>query len=116
MRFELRVFATPARVDRWLSEKAPDGARMHIFWFITIGLVAGVIARLVTPGKKAPYGFMLTALLGIIGTFGVAYLGQEGGWYRVEKTAGLIGAVFGAALVLCTWALLFRSGRPTSSL
>jgi uncharacterized membrane protein YeaQ/YmgE (transglycosylase-associated protein family) len=83
---------------------------------IIVGLVAGVIARLVTPGKKAPFGFILTALLGNLGAFGVAYLGQEGGWYKVEDPAGLLAAVCGAVLLLCTWAMFFRSGRPTSSL
>jgi uncharacterized membrane protein YeaQ/YmgE (transglycosylase-associated protein family) len=89
---------------------------VYIVWILVIGLVAGVIARLITPGKKAPFGFMLTALLGIIGAFAAAYLGQEAGWYKAEEEAGLVGAVFGAILVLVIWATLFRSGRPTSSL
>ena len=83
---------------------------------VIVGLVAGVIARVVTPGKKAPFGFILTALVGIVGAFGVAYLGQEGGWYKVEDPAGLLAAVCGTVLFLCIWTMFFRSGRPTSSL
>ena len=57
-------------------EEASESALMHIIWILVIGLAAGVIARLVTPGKKAPFGFMLTTVLGITGAFAVAYLGQ----------------------------------------
>ena len=89
---------------------------MHLVWITLIGLLAGMLARLVTPGRKAPFGFMLTGLLGVGGAFAVAYLGDEAGWYEVEGTAGMVGAVFGAALVLALWAFLFRSGRPGSSI
>ena len=87
-----------------------------MIWIIFIGLIAGVIARLVAPGRKGPFGFLVTALLGIVGAFGVAYLGQAAGWYRADDAGGLAGAAFGAVLVLLIWATLFRSRRPTSSI
>ena len=40
---------------------------LHFIWTIIIGFVAGLIARAVTPGDKRPQGFILTAILGIIG-------------------------------------------------
>ena len=89
---------------------------MSIMWTVALGLAAGVIARLVTPGRKGPFGFMLTGLLGIIGAFATSYLGQEAGWYRAEDSTGLVAAVFGAVALLLIWALLFRSRHPTSSL
>lgn len=89
---------------------------MTIMWTLALGLAAGVIARLVTPGRKGPFGFMLTSLLGIIGAFAASYLGQEAGWYRAEDSAGLIAAVFGAVVLLLIWGFLFRSRRPTSSI
>jgi uncharacterized membrane protein YeaQ/YmgE (transglycosylase-associated protein family) len=52
---------------------------MNSMWIVALGLVAGVIARLVTPGQKGPFGFMLTGLLGIIGAVAASYLGQEAG-------------------------------------
>ena len=67
---------------------------MHDFWVLVIGLCAGVITRVVTPGKKAPFGFMLTSLLGISGAFVAAYLGQEAGWFRADGVAGLITDVY----------------------
>jgi uncharacterized membrane protein YeaQ/YmgE (transglycosylase-associated protein family) len=89
---------------------------MSIMWTVALGLAAGVIARLVTPGRKGPFGFMVTGLLGIIGAFAASYLGQEAGWYRAEDSTGLVAAVFGAVALLLIWALLFRSRHPTSSL
>jgi uncharacterized membrane protein YeaQ/YmgE (transglycosylase-associated protein family) len=89
---------------------------MSIFWTTVIGLVAGVIARLVAPGRKGPFGFILTALLGMVGAFGATYLGQEAGWFSADGAAGLVSAMFGAGLVLFIWATLFRSHHPTSSI
>jgi uncharacterized membrane protein YeaQ/YmgE (transglycosylase-associated protein family) len=89
---------------------------MNLVWITLIGLVAGLAGRLVTAGKKGPFGFMLTILLGIIGAFVGPYLGQTAGWYSVEEPAGFISAMAGAVLVVSIWAVLFRSGRPTSSL
>lgn len=89
---------------------------MNLIWTAVIGLIAGVIARLVAPGRKGPFGFLLTALLGIMGAFGAAYLGQEAGWFSADEGAGLVMAAFGAVLVLLVWATLFRSRRPTSSI
>ena len=68
------------------------------------------------PGRKGPFGFLLTALLGIMGAFGAAYLGQEAGWFSADDGTALVIAAFGAVLVLLIWATLFRSRRPTSSI
>jgi uncharacterized membrane protein YeaQ/YmgE (transglycosylase-associated protein family) len=89
---------------------------MNLVWITLIGLAAGLVARLVTAGKKGPFGFMLTILLGIIGAFVGPYFGQAAGWYGAEEPTGLVAAVVGAVLVVSIWAVLFRSGRPTSSL
>ena len=42
---------------------------MHNIGTIIIGFLAGVIAKLVTPGEKEPQGFILTTILGIVGAF-----------------------------------------------
>jgi uncharacterized membrane protein YeaQ/YmgE (transglycosylase-associated protein family) len=88
---------------------------MSIVWTAIIGLASGVIARLVAPGRKGPFGLLLTIALGIVGAFAATYLGQEAGWYRVEESGGLI-AAFGAVVVLLIWVFRFRSRRPTSSM
>ena len=83
---------------------------MGILWIIIIGFVAGVIARLLSPGPNNPAGFILTTLLGIAGAFVATLIGQAIGWYRPDQGAGLIGAVVGAVVVLFVWHRLVRSG------
>ncbi len=82
---------------------------MGIIWTIIIGFVAGIIAKFLMPGPNEPQGFILTAILGIIGAFVATYLGQAIGWYGPNDGAGLIGAIVGACIVLLVWG--FISGR-----
>jgi uncharacterized membrane protein YeaQ/YmgE (transglycosylase-associated protein family) len=89
---------------------------MGIIWTIIIGFVAGVIAKLIMPGKNEPSGFILTTILGIVGAFVATYLGQALGWYRADQGAGLIGATVGAIIVLAIWAAVSRRRGTTSSL
>ena len=76
---------------------------MHILWVIIIGLVAGIIARILAPGSNNPAGFILTTLLGIAGAFVATWIGQAIGWYHPNEGAGLLGAVVGALIVLFVW-------------
>ena len=48
------------------------------------------------PGPNEPQGFILTAILGIVGAFVARFLGQILGWYGPGEGADLIGAVVGA--------------------
>ena len=80
---------------------------MHVLWTIIIGFVAGLIARFFHPGNKfEPKGFILTALLGIVGAFVATYLGQAVGWYKAGEEAGFIGAIVGAIIVLVVWGVI----------
>jgi uncharacterized membrane protein YeaQ/YmgE (transglycosylase-associated protein family) len=85
---------------------------MSIIWLIIIGFIAGVVAKLITPGRNEPSGFILTTLLGIGGAFVATYLGQAIGWYRAGETAGFIGATVGAIIVLLIWGMI--SSRTAS--
>ena len=76
---------------------------MGILWIIIIGLVAGIIARWLSPGPNTPQGFILTTVLGIAGAFLATWIGQAIGWYRPDQGAGFIGATGGAVLVLFIW-------------
>jgi uncharacterized membrane protein YeaQ/YmgE (transglycosylase-associated protein family) len=80
---------------------------MSILWTIIIGFVAGVIAKLITPGDNEPSGFILTTILGIVGAFVASYLGQALGWYSPGEGAGLVGAIVGAIIVLFVYGLVF---------
>ena len=79
---------------------------MSFLWTILIGFIAGVLAKLITPGSNEPRGFILTTLLGIVGAFVATYLGQALGWYSAGEGAGLIGATVGAVIVLLVWAAI----------
>ena len=85
---------------------------MGIIWTIIIGFIAGVIAKLVTPGSNEPSGFILTTVLGIAGAFVASWLGQALGWYGPGEGAGLIGAVVGAIIVLLIWGAVMGRRTP----
>jgi uncharacterized membrane protein YeaQ/YmgE (transglycosylase-associated protein family) len=84
---------------------------MSIIWTIIIGFVAGVVAKLVTPGTNEPSGFILTTVLGIVGAFLATWLGQALGWYSADQSAGFIGAIVGAVIVLVVWGALQGRSR-----
>ena len=80
---------------------------MHILWTILIGFVAGVIAKLLHPGRTyEPSGFILTTVLGIVGAFVATYLGQAVGWYKAGESAGFVGAIVGAIIILVVWGVI----------
>ncbi len=86
---------------------------MGIIWTIIIGFVAGIIAKFIMPGDNEPSGFILTTILGIVGAFVATYLGQSLGWYQPGQSAGLIGAVVGAIIVLFIYGLFMGRSRRT---
>jgi len=88
---------------------------MSILWTIIIGFIVGVIAKFIMPGDKSePKGFILTAILGIVGAFVATYLGQAVGWYELGQSAGFIGGVVGAVVLLFVYGLIVgRQGRAT---
>lgn len=76
---------------------------MSILWAILVGFVAGLIAKIITPGDPKPRGFILTTLLGIVGAVLATYLGQWIGLYDADDNAGFIGAIVGAVIILIIW-------------
>jgi uncharacterized membrane protein YeaQ/YmgE (transglycosylase-associated protein family) len=86
---------------------------MSILWTLLIGFIAGVLAKLITPGDNEPSGFILTTILGIVGAFVATYLGQALGWYHAGEGAGLIGATVGAIIVLLIWGAVAGRRRTT---
>ena len=84
---------------------------MHLLWVIVIGFVAGLIARLLT-ADRTPAGFIVTTVLGIIGSLVATWLGQAIGWYGPGQSAGFIGAVVGAVIILSIYHAV--SGRRSA--
>jgi len=86
---------------------------MGIIWTIIIGFIAGIIAKFIMPGKNEPQGFVWTAVLGIVGALLATWIGQAIGWYQEGQSAGLIGAVVGAIIVLFIYgAVMKRRSSP----
>ncbi len=80
---------------------------MSILGIILIGLVVGLIARFVTPGPN-PRGIIVTIVIGVVGAVIATYGGQALGLYQVGQTAGFIGSVVGAVVLLILLRLFGR--------
>jgi uncharacterized membrane protein YeaQ/YmgE (transglycosylase-associated protein family) len=72
---------------------------MSIIGWILFGLVVGVVAKLLMPGRD-PGGMIVTILLGIVGALIGGFIGRLLGWYGESDPVGFIMAVIGAVLVL----------------
>src|SRR5580693_880117 len=93
---------------RTVSTRRPADRRKDvnmgtILWIVVVGFVAGIIARLLSPGPNNPTGFVLTTVLGVAGAFLATWLGQVIGWYRPDQGARFIGAIVGALIILFAW-------------
>jgi uncharacterized membrane protein YeaQ/YmgE (transglycosylase-associated protein family) len=71
-----------------------------ILWTILVGAIVGMIAKFIMPGSNEPKGFVLTAILGIVGSLLAGFLGQALGLYSAGQGAGFIGSLVGAIIVL----------------
>jgi uncharacterized membrane protein YeaQ/YmgE (transglycosylase-associated protein family) len=81
-----------------------------MLYVLFVGLVAGFIARLLSPGPNNPTGFILTIVLGIVGAFLATFIGQAIGHYGPDQGAGFITATIGALVVLFIWNRLVARG------
>jgi uncharacterized membrane protein YeaQ/YmgE (transglycosylase-associated protein family) len=83
---------------------------MHILWTLVIGLVAGIIAKMIMPGRD-PGGIIITMLLGIAGAFVGTWLGKILGIYGEGESAGFIASIIGAIILLAIYRM-FRKKSP----
>ncbi|RYX99561.1 MAG: GlsB/YeaQ/YmgE family stress response membrane protein [Bradyrhizobiaceae bacterium] len=81
-----------------------------MLWIILVGFVAGILARIISPGPNNPSGFILTTVLGIAGAFVATFIGQQIGHYGPNQGAGFITATIGALVVLFIWNRLVARG------
>src|SRR3954449_5052316 len=96
--------AGPRNAHDRKSRHSPEEHYMSSFiWIVVVGFVAGIIARLLSPGPNNPSGFILTTVLGIVGAFLATFIGQTLGWYRPDQGAGFVMATVGAVIVLFIW-------------
>ncbi|GAC1522838.1 MAG: GlsB/YeaQ/YmgE family stress response membrane protein [Polyangiales bacterium] len=72
---------------------------MHLILFLVFGLVVGAIARLIVPGKDAG-GWVISMLLGVVGSFLGGFLGRMLGMYHDGEPAGFVMSLIGAIILV----------------
>ena len=78
---------------------------MSILGTIFIGLIVGFIARAIKPGNDK-LGWIMTAILGVAGSFLASYAGRALGFYQQGQVAGFVASVVGAIVLLIVYALV----------
>ena len=79
--------------------------------WIVFGLVVGVIAKLLMPGRD-PGGIVVTILLGIAGALLGGFIGNAFGSHEGPIRAGWILSILGAVLILWLYRMMMRSRGP----
>ena len=80
---------------------------MGILAWVLFGLVVGIIAKLLMPGRD-PGGFIVTILLGIAGALLGGFIGRAMGFYGESEGAGWIISILGAILLLAVYRMMVR--------
>lgn len=81
---------------------------MHFLVTIFVGLVVGIIAKLLMPGRD-PGGVIVTILLGIGGALLARWIGRAVGWYGPEQSAGFFASIIGAIILLILYRIFQRA-------
>lgn len=83
---------------------------MGILGWIVFGLIVGVVAKFLTPGRD-PAGFIVTILIGIVGALLGGFIGRAIGLYREDDPVGFVMAVVGAIILLLLYRMFAGGGR-----
>src|SRR5262249_32790319 len=89
----------------WTSTRCPSrrGSIMSVLLWVLFGLIVGLIAKLLTPGRE-PGGFVVTALIGMAGSVVGGLLGRAIGLSPSSKsTGGLFMSILGAVILLAIY-------------
>jgi uncharacterized membrane protein YeaQ/YmgE (transglycosylase-associated protein family) len=85
---------------------------MHWLWVFIVGLVVGLVAKALTPGKD-PGGFIITGLLGIAGSVLSTYIGEKLGLWGETGLVHFLGSIAGAVILLALYHMLFKRNATT---
>jgi len=83
---------------------------LGVLGWILFGLVVGIVAKLLMPGRD-PGGLIITTLLGIVGAVLGGFLGRSLGLYGPGEPAGFLMATLGAVVLLFIYRMLRRPAR-----
>jgi uncharacterized membrane protein YeaQ/YmgE (transglycosylase-associated protein family) len=85
---------------------------MHWLWVFIVGLVVGIVAKLITPGKD-PGGFIITAILGICGSVLATWVGEHLGWWGPVGLVHFLASIGGAVVLLVIYHAVFKRGSSS---
>jgi uncharacterized membrane protein YeaQ/YmgE (transglycosylase-associated protein family) len=94
-----------------VTRRAVEEESMHIIGWIVFGLVVGIVAKFLMPGRD-PGGFFITAILGIVGALVGGFVGRLIGLYGDGDPVGFVMAVIGSIIVLAVYR--FTVGRTVT--
>lgn len=80
---------------------------MHWLWVFIVGLVVGLLAKAIMPGKD-PGGFIITGLLGIAGSVISTFIGEKLGLWGETGFVHFLGSIAGAVVLLLLYHFLFK--------
>lgn len=80
---------------------------MSLIWAIIIGFIVGAIAKFIMPGKEN-LGWVMTTVLGIVGSFVGSFIGRGLGMYQDGQAAGFFMSVIGAIVVLAIYGAIVK--------
>ena len=80
---------------------------MGVIAWILFGLIVGIIAKLLMPGRD-PGGFIITMVLGVAGALLGGFIGRAMGFYGPNEGAGWIVSILGAIILLALYRMVAR--------
>ncbi len=80
---------------------------MSLILFLVFGLVVGALARLIVRGRE-PRGWVISMIIGVVGSFLGAFLGRALGWYREGQPAGFVMSLLGAVILVVAYHAISR--------
>lgn len=87
---------------------------MGVLWYILLGALAGILARLIHPGKER-MGWIMTILIGIAGCFLAGLIGDLAAWWDAISFRGFIVALAVTVLLLSIYARLTVPRKKAAS-
>ncbi|HSK09173.1 MAG TPA: GlsB/YeaQ/YmgE family stress response membrane protein [Vicinamibacterales bacterium] len=78
---------------------------MGVIGWIFFGLIVGVIAKFLMPGRD-PGGFIVTIVIGIVGALIAGFIGRAIGWYDTNEGAGYLASILGAIVLLAIYRMM----------
>ena len=88
---------------------------LHWISVIVIGFVAGLIAKFILPGPNNPGGFIMTTVLGIVGSIVANFIAEKIGWISDRSEGGLfLSGIVGAVILLAIYHFIVRNTQSTA--